>query len=214
MATIILDIASIAGESSKAGYQGKLDALSIRDSIEITSAYSSTGTTATRTAGASKQSDIELIRKRDKGSPLLAQACAAGTDLGTVNIYLLKTVGTGMSAFMQFTLKDTYVSRYESETDDESGVAYQPHLGSQGASMPKLPPALVGASSLIGAETGRPSPRALIPALPDTPRNIEIERLWLNASGVIWKYTPYTGTVAGGAVLKGWSTLTAEEISA
>ena len=217
MATIILDIgATIPGEATRTGFAGKLEALSIRDSIEIDSAYTTAGTTTTRTAGEAKQSDIELIRKRDKGSPLLAQACANGTDLGEVKIYLLKTVGTGLSTFMQFTLKDTYVSRYESETADDKGSAYKPHLGSLSSKLPKLSAALVGVNTILPPkdERGRPSPRSLLPDLPGTARDTEIERVWLNASGVIWTYTPYTGTTAGGAIVKGWSTLNAAEITA
>lgn len=206
MATIILEIANIPGESTKGGYAGKLDVLAIRDSIEVVSAYkSSGGTRATRTLSATKLSDIELVRKRDKGSPLLARACAAGTDLGTVTISVLKTVGRGLKPYMVFTLTGTYVSRYESETDDESGRAYQPQIRSQGSSQPSLPPAFVGAMSLIGGESGRPSPRALLPFPPSEARNIEVERLWLNASSVRWTYTPYTGTVAGGAVENTWN---------
>ena len=215
MATIILEVTSIPGESTKTGYRGKMDALAIRDSIEVTSSYSSSGgVTSSRTVSATKHSDIELIRKRDKGSPLLARACASGKDLGLVKIYFLKTVGTALRPFMEFHLTATYVSRYESETDDENGRAYLPHLGSQGSKRPALPPALVGGFSLINKESGRPSPRALVSEIPAEIRSSEVERVWLCPTSITWKYTPYAGTVAGGVVEKTWSIVGASEDTA
>ena len=212
MATIILEVPGIPGESTRTGYRGMMDALAIRDSIEVASSYSSSGAqAATRTVSATKHSDIELIRKRDKGSPLLAKACATGTDLGLVKIYLLKTVGLSMVPFMEFHLTATYVSRIESETDDENGRAFLPHLGSQGSKRPVLSPTLVGGFSLINKETGRPAPRALVSEVPADVRNSEIERVWLCPTSVTWKYTPYTGTVAGGVVQTTWSIAGAAE---
>ena len=70
MAKIVAHISTIAGTSETTGYLNHLDAVAIRETLEIPATSGGDTTYA-------KHSDIMLIRQRDKASPKLADACAS-----------------------------------------------------------------------------------------------------------------------------------------
>lgn len=205
MAVITVNIPNVVGESVVAGHADELDAIAIRESLEVAVAQ---GTA--RNVGQAKHSDVELTRYRDRASPKLAEVCAAGENIGTVKVYLFRTQGEGVVPFMCWELTDAYVSRIEADTRDEQGEAFMPHLISDTSQQvaQTRPPPVYGFGSLLGSSaspTIRLSPRALIPTARGAPGNQEVERLWLNATTVKWTYTPYVHGVAGGVVEKGWN---------
>lgn len=128
-----------------------------------------------------KHSDIQLTRRRDKASPKLAEACAAGDSIGGVVI----TVTNEDESTLTYTLTKTYVSRYETETLDESGAAYLRHLGSP---RQPSPPSAAGVGALGPADGVRVAPRPLLGVLRGAAQTTELERIWLQPATVTWEY--------------------------
>ena len=213
MAVITVKIPNVVGESVVAGHAEELDAVSVRASLEVAVAQ---GTA--RNVGQAKHSDLEVTRYRDQASPKLAEACAAGENLGTVQVFLFRTQGEGVVPYMAWELADTYVSRIEVDTRDESGEAFTPHLvtdTSQQVAQTR-PPSIYGFGSLLGSSSSptiRLSPRSLIPTVRGGVGNQEVERLWLNPTTVKWTYTPYVNGIAGGVVEKAWNIKTGSPLA-
>ena len=222
MATIILDIAGIAGESALTGYENKIEAIAIRDSIAM-SRSTSTGSTPTGTSGGKgAHSDICVTRYKDKASPKLAQACAAGecltADNGTIKIILFKDTdpGTDVSTnpYMEFVLTEPYVSRYEMDTQDAEGRQFEPHMTLEDTQ----PPTNWGVVGLLpatlrrqGAEY-RPVSRSVVGGGILSATDKEIERVWLNSNAVKWTYTPWVSGTKQGVVEKGYNILKGAEL--
>ena len=207
MAELIVDIANIAGESVKATYAGKLEAIAINDVVRGPVGQKKT-----------KLSEICVTRDRDRASPKLAQACAAGTDLGQVTIHLFDTVVGRAEPYLTYTLTNTYVSRIEFDTVETNGIAYLPHNGYSSAGAPTWRPfalyfgATVNDSREYARDRARPNPLYFEP--PGVHTNKEIERVWLSAGTVKWTYTPYDiSGAAEGVVESGWNNLTGETLA-
>ena len=205
MAVITVNIPNVAGESVVAGHAEQLDAMAIRESLEVAVAQ---GTA--RNVGQAKHSDVELVRYRDMASPKLAEACAAGENLGIVQIYLFRTQGAGVVPFMRWELTDTYVSRIEVDTRDERGESVHAASGHRHVAAGRPDSA---ASRLRFRFVARffvvaddPAVAALAhPHAAWCARQQEVERVWLNPTTVKWTYTPYVNGVAGGVVEKAWN---------
>ena len=75
MATIIVNIPGIAGESRMSGYAGQIEALGLSENIRMVSPQTSGSGGG---VGRSRHSDIGLVRFKDKASPKLAEACSSG----------------------------------------------------------------------------------------------------------------------------------------
>ena len=209
MAAIVAEFSDILGESQVAGFAEKLDVLSIRDAVE-TATPPGSRTRAGRTVGQAKFSDLQLTRIRDRASPKLAEACSAGFNVGEVKIHLFRTVEQGPVVYLTYTLTETFVSRIEFDTVDESGVAYQPHLDTSVTN----PPSIYGAGAAVANVTRalrqnmgmlRLAPRSLVSIPRGASTNVDVERVWLNASQVRWSYTPYSDGRPGGAIEKSWN---------
>ncbi len=217
MASLIMQIQDIPGESTLQGYEKMCEAIALRDTIEVPSARKSGAQRAARTAGTARQSDIQLTRVKDCASPKLAEACSAGKNLGTVSVFFFRTIETGAVAYMKFELHETFISRIEWSTLDETGAAYQPHFVSTGD---VSPPSSLGVVSVLGplargsSSQVRLSPRAMLGVGEGAERNTEIERLWLNPSQVVWTHTAFEQGVSSGQVAKGWDFAKGVESSA
>jgi type VI secretion system secreted protein Hcp len=209
MASVIVQIPGIPGESRVAGFEDAMDAVSIRDTIDTASA---TGARAnpSQNVGRAKFSDVEITRVRDRASPKIAEACSAGSNLGEVRINLIRQLGGIPVVYMSFTLGETFVSRVEFDTVEESGQAYQPHLDSVYTS----PASVYGAAASLAtiAKSLRQSqgvirvaPRALVSVPRGASTNTDVERVWFNAATVRWTYTPFVNGVAGGSVERGFN---------
>ena len=119
MATITVNVADITGESAVVA--DHIDAFAISDFINSNGGGS-----------ASEVSEVQLHRYRDRASPHLAHACAAGTNLGEVEITLHVNGDDGLEPFYKCKLTQTYVSRIEHQTLDSSGNALKRHYGFSG----------------------------------------------------------------------------------
>lgn len=188
MAKIVAEISNIPGESTVTGYVGHLDAVAIRETLEIPASASDAIDNA-------KHSDVMLIRVRDKGSPKLAQACSGGTLLGDVTIRLYRGASGSPTVYMTYVLKEAYVSRYEYDTADENGLAYMPHFGPTGHPMAQ---SVYGVASLVpppDPSKVRISPRSLLTQQRGVAGNRDVERVWFNSKKVEWSYVGGGGTV-------------------
>ena len=198
MATIVLDVPNISGSTELTGYETKLPALSIRDSLYTPLP---TGTSNNTTVSVAQHSDINIVRYRDAGSPKLAAAASAATLFATVKIILFRQ-GTATVKYMEYELANVYLSRYECGTLDAEGLEFEPYMN---PSDPMPPPAW-GAAALLGKanmpQTVRQHPRPVrggARGLPAT-ANRELERLWFNAASVKWTYS-----LTGSSVSAGWN---------
>lgn len=187
MAAIVVTIGTIPGESVE-GTGGGIDALGINESIEILAANFSQSAAPERSAGSGVHSDLEIIKYRDKSSAKLAQAAANNTNLGSVTVELL--TGPGGEAFMTYDLENVFVSRMEHETLDEASTAFFAHYDPSSRARPAPTPA-AGIGSLAASQvaaTGRDGVISLFPQPRGAFTEHEVERVWLNATKVVWTY--------------------------
>ncbi len=186
MAAIVVQIPGIPGESAEGS--GGIDALGVRESIEIQAANFSSTAAVGRSAGTGVHSDIEITKYRDKATAKLAQAAANNANLGTVTIDLL--TGPGGDVFMTYQLENAYVSRMEHETLDETSTAFFPHHAPSTRAAPAPTPA--GGVAALAASQATPSGRdgvlSLFPQPPGAFTEHEVDRVWLNATKVTWTY--------------------------
>ncbi len=212
MAAIVLKFEDINGESTLSGHTGQVDAISIRESISVSASQSSGGSASARTVGTSRHSDICVTRFKDIASPKLAQACSAGTNLKTVEVYLFRTLETGVKEYMRYVLSETFVSRYENDTADQEGAVFGPSLAASEGASP-----LWGVAGLMGPIARRsalnlaPAPLLLAGVPRGQPTTREVERVWFNPSKVSWTYTPYVSGAAQGVVQREWNLLSTSE---
>lgn len=215
MAVIVVEFAGIPGESTVSGFEEKVDALALREAIEVATPQASGRTRGARTVGQAKHSDIELVRYKDRASAKLAQACAAGENLGQVRINLFRTLEQGLVVYMTYLLDSVFVSRIEHDTLDGNGVVFQPHFVATSVTNPApatgLASVLSGlARSQVGAirMASRPATGG---GLRGAPGSREVERVWLNSANVRWSYTPYEHGIKKGAIEKAWNIQTGVE---
>ena len=205
MATIILDVPDVTGSSDMAGYVGKLPCETVRESL-----YCPQPTTVgtTTTVNKAKHSDINVVRYRDSGSPKLATAASAGTLYTEVKITLFRTVNSVTAKYMEYTLGNVYISRYEAGTLDAEGFEFEPYINS---SDPMPPPewgvaALLASSGLPAGVRQQPRPvRGGARGMPSSD-NKELERLWFNAGTVKW-------TFANPNVETGWNIVSSSTLA-
>ncbi len=205
MAEIIVNVPNILGASTKAAYTDQLEAISIRETLEVGVQAGSAG--GRGGIGRGKQSDIQLTRYKDRASPKLAEACSAALNLGEVTMVLFRVVESGSVPYMRYTLSNTYISRIEHDTLDEESIAFHQHLYPSTRGLPV--PGGIGMASLLSpvvaslASTTRNFPQPVVGPR-SAPSNREVERIWLNPSVVKWEYTAYSGGVQSDTIAKGF----------
>ena len=205
MATIILDISTISGESEMDGYTDKIEAIGIHDMV-----IGKFG------ADKSSTSEIVLTRYRDRASPKLAEACSKGTLLNETKIFLFKSLD-GPKVFLTYELAGTYVSRIEFDTADASGTAYLRHHGKGTEGAASFKGSLAEGTTVNTHDRsysrGRTKPNPAYGALPSRFTDTELERLWLSAKTVKWIYTPYNSEgIAQGAVSADWDNINGKSL--
>ncbi len=188
MATIVVDIPNVAGESAEEA--GKIDALGIRESIEILAGSFSSSAAIGKSAGSGVHGDIQVIKYRDKSSPKLVEAAANNVNLGKVTLKVL--TGPGGDVAMTYELENAYVARMEHETLDEASTAFFAHHdpSSRAKPMPTTAGGVASAAAVqLSAASGREQLLPLFPAPRGAYTEHEVERVWLNATKVTWTYT-------------------------
>ena len=173
MATIVVDIPNVPGESVEEAE--KIDALGIRESIEILAGSFSSTAAVGRSAGTGVHGDIQIIKYRDKSSPKLAEAAANNVNLGTVQIKLL--TGPGGETFMTYDLANAYVSRIEHETLDEANTAFHAHHDPATRARP-APTSAGGVASLAAATATATAKREQVLAIFPAPAAASRSTRW------------------------------------
>ena len=179
MAVITIDIGSITGESSVAasGERAHIEAFAMSDFIN------SNGGGASAEVG-----EIQLHRYRDRASPHLAHACAAGTSLGDVTVTLHINGSDGLEEFYKVKLTETYVSRIEQETSETSGNSLKRHYGYSGASVSRDYWGRTVANDERATARERARPAIFYAEQPGTYTDDEVERIWLSGEVVTWTF--------------------------
>ena len=191
MAKIILDCPNITGSSDLAGYTGKLPCESIRETLYCP--QPTTSSSGVVTVNQARHSDICVVRYRDSGSPNLAAAASSATLMATVTITLFRVAGEPAvtTKYMEYTLTNAYISRYESGTLDAEGFEFEPYIN---PSDPMPPPewgvaALLASTQMPAGVRQQPRPvRGGSRGMPAA-ANKELERIWFNAASVKWSHT-------------------------
>ena len=116
---IEIEIPKLTGGAGALEADDKIAAIAYYDAVR----------SAAGASGRAKHSEIAVVRYVDKASPILAQACGAGTSLGKIKIKHFRNTDTGQEEYARFILVDTYVSRYTRATLDSKGVALGPQYG-------------------------------------------------------------------------------------
>lgn len=105
-----IKIDGIEGESTDADHRGWIEV--IRYGLGAKQTLSPTTSSAGGLSAERADFSRFLIRKYiDKSSPLLLQACAAGTHIDQVVVELCRAAGTDKLKYLTFTLKNCLISR-------------------------------------------------------------------------------------------------------
>ncbi len=118
MATVMVSIGSVQGESTVSDYEGQIQCVSMRHAIDLPVVAQG----AARTEGASHHGAIELVHAVDMASPLLRLAASSGTNLGTVTITHLRAIDGQIQPGEIITLGNAYVVRVGVDTPFLQGV--------------------------------------------------------------------------------------------
>ena len=105
---IFMQIPGIDGEVTAVGHEKQIELNSFSFGVSNTVSHSTGG------AGAGKAivSDIAVIKFMDKSSPLLFSKTVNGAHIPQVDIYFVKTSGSGLQTYAHYVLKDVLLSSY------------------------------------------------------------------------------------------------------
>src|SRR6185436_6662473 len=109
MDVIILDMGNdVTGESSLAGYEGKMELLSFSHGVamQITGDVSNTE----RTSGKPNHQDMTVTKYLDAASPVLNQACCEGKTFRQVDIIIGRNADGKVIELMKYTMKNVLIS--------------------------------------------------------------------------------------------------------
>jgi type VI secretion system secreted protein Hcp len=104
---MFLDLPEIPGESQKDGHEGQWDLLSYSEGVVQQGSFDIGGKGGG--SGKAEFQDISLVKYVDKASPMVFQACAAGTHFGKATIYVRKA-GEKPLEYLKVELNDLIVS--------------------------------------------------------------------------------------------------------
>ena len=187
---IEIEIPNLTGDPAALEADDKIAAIAYYDALR----------SAAGVSGRARHSEIAVVRYVDKASPMLAQACGAGTSLGKVKVKHFRNTDTGQEEYARFILVDTYVSRYTRATLDPKGIALGPQFGYH-----EDVPSWRGLVGELAASSGETEATAKAKALPLPLHdgqvtgflNKEVEHLWFSGTEVGWYNT-------GDSVLVAW----------
>ncbi len=117
MADYMVNIASIAGEGTRAGYEDTIVCEGLHHAIEL-----SVEAAENRTGGAaSRHGMIELTHSVDKATPGLRLAAAKGSNLGLVKVH--RMAGQSQTVLETIELENAFVGRIDLDTPlDETSL--------------------------------------------------------------------------------------------
>ena len=187
-----IKITDVTGTSIITDHLTEVEAIGIAD--RVTARESRRGT--------AQLSEVMIWRERDKASPILANACASALNLGTVMVYMFENDDEGaMTVFAHYEITNCFISRYELDTPDVSGVAYGLHSGNSAVGAPTDAQDAWDLDISVNDYRKYARKRAGVKPLHPTPYGAltekAIERLWLSGDTVKWCFT-------NGGIAKGW----------
>lgn len=186
---LTLDIPNVVGTSTITDHADEVLAIGIRDYVEARE----------NANDRPKVAELLIYRIRDKATPKLAKACAQGTNLGKVKVNMFAADGTSLTVFAEYELTNCFISRYEMDTPDNVGVAYEPHDGwsveGKAAARNPFDTSIVNDDRSYSRWRAAPSPTW--PRFPGVPTEVALERLWLSGNTIKW-------TFKNGGISKGW----------
>jgi type VI secretion system secreted protein Hcp len=109
MDAIILDMGDgVRGESSLAGYEGKIELLSFSHGVamQMTGDISNTE----RTSGRPSHQDFTVTKYLDAASPVLNQACCEGKEFPQAHVIIGRNDGRSLIELMRYTLRGVLIS--------------------------------------------------------------------------------------------------------
>jgi type VI secretion system secreted protein Hcp len=105
---IILNIASIPGQSQQTNFVGQIECLSYSHGVSIQ--VTGDTTNSERTSGRPNHQDFHLTKYVDKATPLLNQNCCMGQNLGAVTITVGRNDSGAFLPLLVYTLQNTVIS--------------------------------------------------------------------------------------------------------
>jgi type VI secretion system Hcp family effector len=123
MSLILVNISGVPGEANTSGFENQIECLAVRYALD-----NKVVVAATRTEGVSRHGPIELSHRLDKATPWLKLNASKGTNMGTVEISRVRTIGTQPRAVEALTLTNTFVVRVDLDTpvDPATGEPGEP----------------------------------------------------------------------------------------
>ena len=177
-----IEATGIGGDMTLAGHVGHIGAMGIQDTV----------LPMLRDAD-SKVSEVCVFRTRDRASPKFMLHAAQGTKITKMRIHILTTTGTDVSTVFSWEMEEVYVSRYELDTVDAKGIAYQPHAGKPGVGAASFAESTAATSSDMNDHRAyaraRAGLRPLVPMYPGEYTENRIERVWFSPGKVRWSST-------------------------
>ncbi|WP_435020236.1 Hcp family type VI secretion system effector [Tundrisphaera sp. TA3] len=113
---MFLKIDGIEGESANAKHKGEIDIESYSMAAHQTGTFATGGGGG---AGKASFSDITVVKKVDKSSPKLFEACATGKHIKSVVISVNKAGGQ-QEEYIKYTLSDVLISGFQGSGSESS----------------------------------------------------------------------------------------------
>ena len=106
MADFVVKIDAIEGEAALDGYEGWIECSSMTHAISLPVVAQVSG----RVEGTSRHGAIVMVHAIDKATPALKLACAAGANVGDVEVHRIRMVGGEPRAVERIALSQAMVS--------------------------------------------------------------------------------------------------------
>ena len=112
MADFLVKIDGIEGEATLSGYEGWIECTSMKHAISLPVVAQASG----RTEGTSRHGAMFMLHAIDKATPALKLACAAGTNVGDVEVHRMRMIGGQPRPVEQIALTKVLVSEAGTDT--------------------------------------------------------------------------------------------------
>ena len=106
MADFMVKIDGVEGEAALSGYEGWIECTSMKHPISLPVVAQASG----RTEGTSRHGAMLMLHAIDKATPALKLACAAGANVGDVEVHRMRMIGGQSRPVEQIRLSKVMVS--------------------------------------------------------------------------------------------------------
>ena len=125
MADFLVNIDGVEGEATLSGYEGWIECTSMKHAIALPVVAQASG----RIEGTSRHGAILMLHAIDKATPALKLACAAGANVGEVEVHRMRMIGGQSRPVERLRLTDVMVSEEGVDTaidPDSNGLSEEP----------------------------------------------------------------------------------------